>query len=165
MILNQIQPLYPYFHEICFNPLFNILVGFPNGVRKCSSARIPCQSCFHTQMGSKCEETADVMDIVCGQRFPVTGFILRFVGLHHKTFSATGIFTGRRTDRLFYCVDSNRGFWGALLARVVVLISKFFLFRLFSYVLSRFFCRSPINSSTIFKRVLVCATRLQRFTF
>jgi hypothetical protein len=37
------------------------------------------------------EKAADVFDIVCGQRSPVSGFIVR-LGLHHQTFSATGIF-------------------------------------------------------------------------
>ena len=46
------------------------------------------------------------------------------------------------------------------------LVSFFFFFvQTLFIVLSRFVCRSPINSSTIFTRVLVCATRLQRFTF
>jgi hypothetical protein len=64
-------------------------------------------------MGSRCEETADVLDIVCGQQCPVAGFIVRVVGLHHKnkTFSATGILTGRRTVRPSVCyiqtVDSE----------------------------------------------------------
>jgi hypothetical protein len=40
----------------------------------------------------------------------VTGFIVRLVVLHHKPFSTAGIFTGRITGRLFYCIESNRGF-------------------------------------------------------
>ena len=66
---------------------------------------------------------------MAGQHCPVTGFIVLSVDVHHKTFRVTGTFSGR----LFYDIDSTRGFWGALFAQDVLLITEFFfLFRLFS---------------------------------
>lgn len=123
MILNQIQPLQLHFHEICFNLLFNIIVGYPNDVRKCSSAWIPCQSCFHIQMGSRCYWV-------------------------YRTVSSPS------PQAVQYCRNLYRPHnWPVILlywvkpwilrsvARTSCFLDYqvFFLFRLFSYVLSRFF--------------------------
>ena len=75
------------FHEVCFNFLFNIHVGYPNDVRKYSSAWIPSQSCFHTQMGSRCERKLQMYWISC------VAITVRLLGLSYCQQS----FTTRRS--------------------------------------------------------------------